>query len=636
MIDVIKVELQKLESANQYSLQRARESVVTIEPGNVTCLICGETMPVQKTRPGRVIKTLKYGSLRVRTVILGCRRKCRKSNGKLFTRGPEVLAKLVPEYSNIGYDVEVYVGIYRYMHNRQRDEIQKMLSEDYGISISSGMISLLQRRFLGHFLKLHLLHSPELKKALANDGGCPWHIDATGEAGRGTTFIVYTGWRKWLLGAWKLTTECTEQILPCLHEAASYFGAPVTIMRDLGKALIPVTQKFVDETGLAIKILSCHQHFLKDVGKDLLTPSYDELRSIFREYNIKASLCSLAREIGKQLGVDAKDARVGIQDWAENADQHRLPGGKEGLATIRCLVQWTLDYSYDDTNSRFPFDRPYHDFYNRCCTARRALDTYLRFPPDDKQVIRAMHRLGAIIDPTVADDRFGQIVNALRWRGNIFDEMRAAMRLNPDVSKKKKTTLRTEKEHVTELNDVKKELARFTRSLKKRRPKRGPGQDMREAIDIILDHIERHGGSLWGHVISLPKHTGSGIRVVDRTNILAEGFFNDMKHGERRRSGRKILSQDLEDRPAEAALVKNLEHLDYVEIVCGDIGRLPELFADLDAREDEAPRKERCYRDEKIETASLSRNDRDFVRQDFLEKSIRSAASSRSPRVEIH
>jgi hypothetical protein len=34
----------------------------------------------------------------------------------------------------------------------------------------------------------------------------------------------------------------------------------------------------------------------------------------------------------------------------------------------------------------------------------------------------------------------------------------------------------------------------------------------------VLDHLDRHGPYLWGHVIHLPAETG-GIRLVDRTNV---------------------------------------------------------------------------------------------------------------------
>ena len=62
------------------------------------------------------------------------------------------------------------------------------------------------------------------------------------------------------------------------------------------------------------------------------------------------------------------------------------------------------------------------------------------------------------------------------------------------------------------------------------------------------------GESLWGHLTQLPSLAGGGTRLVGRTNNLHEGFFRGGKQGERRRSGRKKLTQDLEQLPADAAL----------------------------------------------------------------------------------
>ncbi|MBC8333666.1 MAG: hypothetical protein H8E29_00215 [Anaerolineales bacterium] len=204
--------------------------------------------------------------------------------------------RLVPRGSNFAYDIEVFVGIERYSHFQQREEIQNKLKTERNISISTGEISNLAKRFLGHLQCLHLSRSDELKRAMVRDGGYPLNIDATSEAGSGTLYVAYTDWRGWVLGSWRLTTERANQITPCLEETVERFGIPVAIMRDLGKAVIPATKNFVKDLDEDVTILSCHAHFLKDIGKDLLEPSYDELRKLLRSYGFKASLQRLIRE----------------------------------------------------------------------------------------------------------------------------------------------------------------------------------------------------------------------------------------------------------------------------------------------------------------------------------------------------
>lgn len=139
-------------------------------------------------------------------------------------------------------------------------------------------------------------------------------------------------------------------------------------------------------------------------------------------------------------------------------------------------------------------------------------------------------------------------------------------------------------------------------------------------------------------MIKLPKKAGGGIRIVARTNNLLEGFFHRMKHGERRRSGRKVLTDDFEHLPAEAALAYNLTRPDYVETLCGSVEKLADAFADLDiakrAQEAGTPASGHMAPElaPRADFASLPRADRRIVRAESLRQRIEAAARSRAPR----
>ena len=87
-----------------------------------------------------------------------------------------------------------------------------------------------------------------------------------------------------------------------------------------------------------------------------------------------------------------------------------------------------------------------------------------------------------------------------------------------------------------------------------------------------------------------------------RTNNVPEHYFGQQKQHLRRRLGRAHLARDLEDQPAQAALVANLNRADYVRVVCGSLENLPAAFAAL---EDSALE----------QTSSLSRTHRDSALQ---------------------
>jgi hypothetical protein len=590
-------------------------------------------MDAQKTVP-RHGKTLSYGAFHARETVHVCAARCHYASGALVTRRAQTLQESILPQRSMGYDVMVFVGIERYLHHRQREEIQDLLLREHGLWLATGTISDLACLFGDYLRALHEARADRLRVALESDGGWPLHVDATGENGRGTMLIAFAGWRGWVLGAWKIPTERADAILPRLRELVDLFGPPCAIVRDLGRAMIPAGNDLVAELGLPIAILACHAHFLADVGEDLLDTSHGALRKLFRQHKVRPALRGLAREIGREIGSQIAQVRQAVQAWQAQQDgEHALPDGNlEGLGVVRSLAQWVLDYPTDSTGADFPFDRPYLDLYDRCARVHRTVDVFLRTPPEDKQVHRALARLARILEPVPSQVSFTAAARTLRRRAELFDELRTALRLYPSDNGVQEQTPGTCEQ---EMQDIQAAVEQLTLSLKQRRPRRGPAQDTRQAIDLILAHLDRHGDSLWGHAIALPAKAGGGVRLVSRTNNQLEGFNRALKQGERRRSGRKILSNVFEHLQPEAALARNLLCSDYVEILCGSLERLPQAFAGLDAERrrrlltaDQPPVLDSCSDTPSIDAASLPKADRRLVRSEAMGNWVLAAARS--------
>ena len=603
--------------------------VVVEERGG--CPLCEGPMLVHKTVP-RSGHTLAHGSFGAQETIHACATECRWPSGALVTRRATCLCEALMPGSNYGYDVMVFVGQQRFLRHRQREEIQSALCDEHGIAISTGEVSELSRRFAQYLARLHRARCGLLAAALAADGGWPLHVDATGEAGRGTMLIALAGWRRWVLGAWKISTERADLVLSCLREVVHRFGAPCAAMRDLGKAMTPALDELVAQLGLTIPVLACHQHFVADVGKDLLEPAHAELRRLFRRAKVRPKLRALVRDLGRQIGTDVEGARQAVRDWQALQDaDHRIEGGQGALAVVRSLAQWTLDFPAAATGLDFPFDRPYLDLYDRCRSALRATDAFLKRPPKDRHLRSEIEGLRRTLTPVDGQVPFQRVATRLRRRAALVDELRTALRL---------MAMPPEEDTEHDLVKMHDQIDGLVASLGKRRPARGPAQDVREAIDLILTHLHTHGKNLWGHAIRLPDGAGGGVRLVARTNALAENFFKLLKHDERRRSGRKNLGQDLEHLPAEAALVRNLEHDDYVRIVCGSLDRLPGAFAELDRLDRESKLNGEPPENQeddlrnilRLASASLSSADRRVVRTEGMDRRIEAAARSRAPR----
>ncbi|MCP4654902.1 MAG: hypothetical protein GY856_05725 [bacterium] len=617
--------------------------LVSIDERPGSCPLCGGPWHVQKTAP-RSGRTLEHGSFGAREKFYVCADRCSWPSGAQVTFRSACLSERLPPKQTVGYDVVAFVGRQRYVHHRQRADIQATLLEKYGVTISTGEISALQGRFVTYLQRLHVARRAAIRHAFAQDGGYPLHIDATGEDGRGTLLIAYAGWRRWVLGAWKIPTEHAAAILPCLQLTAACFGPPVAIVRDLGRAMIRAAHDLVEEFDREIPVLACHQHFLADVGNDLLEPAYAKLRDLLRRFKVRPGLRKLARDLGRKLGEDIDRARTGLATWMDQHDGcHALPEGDDGLAAVRAMTQWVLDYPADCNNLRLPFARPYLDLFDRCTEVRCAVDAFLRNPPGDRRVRRAVLRLRDILDPVVCDVPFSQVARTLRRRAGLFDELRDALRLQPKPTgpNQPSPTEPAQAERAqAELRDIQQVVTRLVEQLRQRRPQRGPAQDTRQAIDLILRHIDKHGHSLWGHAVALPDDIGGGVRLVDRTNYVLETFNGEIKRGERRRSGRKKLTQDMEHLPAGATLAFNLRDPDYVALLCGSLDQLAAAFATLDAdererglrREPADPAPELFAPPTAVATASLPREDRHLVRAEGMRQRIRAAAKSRAPR----
>jgi hypothetical protein len=568
----------------------------------------------------------------LRQTVRVCSKGCREK------RSNSPLAGLIPARSIIGYDVMVHIGLERFLQHQQREEIRSSLATDHGISLSSGEISVLSSRFLAYLVRLHHASSSALKAALAADGGWPLHIDASGEDGRGTLLLAFSGWRHWVLGAWKIPTERADAILPRLRETVFRFGKPCAIVRDLGHAMTEAAETLRKDLKLEIPILACQLHFLSDIGKDLLEQGHDQLRELFRQAKLRSQLRTLARDLGRKLGRDIDRARAELRLWqCRSGQEQRLPSGLAGIATVRALAQWILDYAADTSGNGFPFDLIWLAFYDRCLQAMSALKQFLSEPPEDLEVHKALDRLRRILQPIENDARgFGDVVDKLARRAGLFNELRKTLRLREASSRGKRGTTHRD-QTVAELKDIRAAVHRFARSLRRRRPQRGPAADCRNAIDIVLSHLQKHGRFLWGRVIRLPEKVGGGIRLVDRTNNVIETQFHVIKHGERRRSGRKILTQDFEKLPPAAALAGNLLHSDYVSIVCGSLDKLPEAFARLDSKAGNKAKSSvaQIVNNRDAETASLSSADRKLVRAQEMTERVIEAARMGSLKKEI-
>ena len=569
-------------------------AVVDMSNGSSSCFSCGAAMAAQKTAR-RDIATLAYGRFVSWEVVAACPNGCKHPNGRAVIGRSESLAALVPQGARYGYDIEVFVGVERFLRSAQREEIRGRLEKDYGIAMSAGEISNLISRFLSHIETLHYRKAPLLRAAMEADGGYPMHVDSTTEEGKGMTLAIISGWRGYVLGAWKIPTERAEYIEPRITQTSEIFGEPLSIMRDLGHSMERAALDAAGKMGSPPRQLVCHYHFLDDVGEGLLDESYGRLRARARHHNVRERVRLVVRELRKKIGADdIASFHSGFGAFVSGDGINAMPDGMPGGVFVSMLAQWILEYRQDAGNSPYPFGRPYMDLYLRCRKACIVLGDFLDMPYYDEKARQQFLRLQKAVSPFLQCMEVASAVQDLNGRIALFDGLRAVFQLesaNPEsaasIDKAAANMAGSAcndagnafEEHEA---DMKHMATKLLESLKQKHSRLSSGCDMSKAVKIVIDHLDRHWQYLWGHRAYIQVGGVFIHRAIERTNNLLETFFHAVKHRERRRSGRKCLGSDFDGMPASAMLAANLLNDNYVELVCGSLEHLPLLFGQID------------------------------------------------------
>ena len=243
---------------------------------------------------------------------------------------------------------------------------------------------------------------------------------------------------------------------------------------------------------------------------------------------------------------------------------------------------------------------PHLEFLQRCQQALRKAESWVP-SPRSPATRRAIAHLTRLVNRTERDTRFATLAARLEKGWQAFCELRDVLQLTnaelpnggPHPHQTALPALEASRLEMIEeaAKDYEQELReRVANTAHVDSPHPCPAR-------IILKYFERYGKHLFGHP-ALRDTDGRILAVVERTDNVPEHFFGAEKQKLRRRVGRAHLGRDLEDQPAQAALVANLQHPEYVRVVCGSLDNLAMAFAELDE-----PALER--------TTPLSRNNRD-------------------------
>ena len=558
-----------------------------------SCPGCGGSLQIQKSKRRTVI-TLVHGAFEACEVRRGC------GQGNCPPVGSEALRKLVKPGQRYGYDLIVNVGLRRYLAGEQREEIRGALLEKYDITLSTGTISALCDRFLSLLEALHVHRAPQLRAA--QQGGYPLHIDATCERGKGGLFVCMDGWRSWVLWAGRVDSEAAEHLAPLIERTVTLFGNPIAVVRDMGEGGAGAV-KTLREAG--IPDLICHYHFVAAIGTKLFDKLHHPLCGMIRVAGTRAKMRALLADLGRYGA--SRDGRFG-------------PGSvRDGL---KALVLWILEGD-GSKDAPFPFALPHLEFVRRCRQAIERAEQWVPCPRTQPER-RAIRHLSYLVSHLERDRRLPPIVQRLEERWCLFSELRDVLRLsNAQLPHGQPAYLPQQLPalELLRLEQIKRAVDDYQAKLEKGLPfEESNASRPSSAPAIILKYLKRYGAHLFGHPARIDSD-GQVTAVVGRTNNILEQFFGQEKRQLRRRLGRAQLGRDLEQQPAQVALVANLRSAAYVRVLCGSLDHLPAALAALDI---EASAK----------TAALVRDHRDKELQDCVRKLLTAPPPPSIPRAD--
>ncbi len=479
----------------------------------------------------------------------------------------EELLRLAPSRCNVAYDTLVFVGEALFRRHQTSQEVQAGLIAR-NVRLSNSEIAYLGRKFITFLAAGHQRATPRIRQTMTVSGGYVLHLDTTHDGDAPALMTSMDSLSKIILANVKLPSEHADHIVPFLRKMQADYGTPRACVHDMGTGIC----KAVAEVFPTTRDLICHFHFLRDIGKDFLNPAYDELRKHLRSHAMTARLRALVRTVRSRICGLGSAETVRIAEAIKGADTFQNRGDMP-LAATYSLALWALEGKHCGDGYGFPFDRPLLVFAERLLELSAFLSALVPLlPAGERQESQPLVNLAREASRVRKDIGLRQAVEELRWRSQIFDLLRKAMRIAlPDGSQG--------------LNDdgtpevmagIRQGVAWFREQLE---------QNPKTAADRLskkmAEQIDKYGDKLFADPIEVMTPQGKATIYPQRTNNILEQFFRGVRRGHRRKTGNNTMHRVLQTMLADTPLVKNLDNPAYMEILLDGKENLVELFADL-------------------------------------------------------
>ncbi len=539
--------------------------VIHFKPGRNTCSECHESLNVQKTRPGKRAATLAIGDFIAHETVYYCPR-C----GRVFHS--DELRALIPENSNFGYDIIVFIGKSLFLRCRNYQEIRLELQLK-NVRISESEIAFLAKKFVLYLGLLHRLVRRKTKKYMHMNGGYILHLDGTCDGGSPHLISVLDGITEIVLDNRKLPSENAEDLIPFLQSIKKSYGVPLAVVSDMGKGIALA----VKEVFKNVSAFICHYHFLKAVGKNLFGDENDILRERLRKHNVRVILKRTKSRLEKAMAdttglVHAMIAGIECEKLPAECPLSAVP-----TVAVYTLISWVLDSGSEGNGFGFPFDQSYLVFYQRLQEASLRLRQLFRIQlqgnwKENKVYSTISHDLHSVINDV------GLRKAALRMEEKVavFNRLRKAMRITlPETGR----GLNDNGDPSVTIKTIEKEVGKFRAWLSKSR-----GYAEHKEYRKLAKQIDTYQEKLFADPIVVETAAGRILVQPQRTNNILEQFFRKLMRTYRKKNGFNSMERVLKTMLPDTPLTMNLKNQEYMQILLAGKKTLEGRFAEIDSK----------------------------------------------------
>ena len=520
---------------------------------------CGRSPKQLKTRE-KTVYTMHIGGFVAQEKIVKC-----GLCGRIYHSAE--LLEIVPPGCVYGYDVMIHIGESMFFGHRQAAEIQMDLRKR-NVPVSVSEVEYLAGKFIIYLAIAHERNNTGIVEVMDSNGGYILHIDALGDKGGPRLISGIDSISDFVLGNAKIKSEHSDHVIPFLRKIKKQFGTPLAVVQDMGKGIMTAVEAVFPK----IKILICHFHFLRDIGKDLLEDNYDIIRKRSRHFGFLVKL----RDFSKELKLLFDGGQKGIDKFHEARSRNRkinLDDNTEAAIHLYTIIEWILDWKNESNGYGFPFDRPHFDLVSRVESALKVLDTVKDAGGKTKiPVVKIRRRLKVLLSE-ITEDR--ELKNAMSKMGNeiqVFDALRNAMRVAP-------------KNGGNGLNDGGEcvDIKTIEASVDKFRVELGKNPEFLKERKgaAFLKQIDKYRKQLFADPITVKTAVGKKTIQPQRTNNLMERMFRDFTRDNKRKTGVDSTGRTIQAMIDDTPLVRNLKNNNYRKIIIGDKKNLAEVFSEI-------------------------------------------------------